>query len=319
MVAIAILDDYQHVALQMADWSRLQENHRITAFEAPFADEDAAARALVGFDVVCLMRERTPFPASLIERLPNLRLIVTSGPKNAAIDVSAAAKQNVTVCGTHSPGHATAELTMGLMLSLARSIHTEWSAMRAGGWQTTIGRDLRGQTLGIIGLGRLGGQVARYARAFGMKVIAWSENLTQQRCYEAGAERAEKDDLLRSADVITIHTRLSDRTRGLIGARELALMKPTAYLINTSRGPIIDEAALLAALQEGRIAGAALDVYDSEPLPADHPLRSAPRLLLTPHLGYVTEQTYRVFYGGMIEAIEGWLTGKPVGVIEPSA
>lgn len=319
MVAIAILDDYQQVALQMADWSRLRDNHRVTTFDAPFADEDTAANALVGFDVICLMRERTPFPASLIERLPVLRLIVTAGPQNAAIDVSAAAKQKVMVCGTHSPGHATAELTMGLMLSLARNIHTESAAMRAGGWQTTVGRDLRGLTLGIIGLGRLGSLMARYARTFGMKVIAWSENLTQQRCYEVGAERVEKDDLLRSADVITIHSRLSNRTRGLIGARELALMKPTAYLINTSRGPIIDETALLAALQEGRIGGAALDVYDREPLPADHPLRSAPRVLLTPHLGYVTEQTYRVFYGGMVDAIEGWLAGKPVGVIEPPA
>ena len=319
MVAIAILDDYQQVAMQMADWSRLQENHRITVFSEPFADEDAAARALVGFDVVCLMRERTPFPASLIERLPNLRLIVTSGPQNAAIDVAAAAKKNVMVCGTPSPGHPTAELTMGLMLSLARNIHTESAAMLTGGWQMTVGRDLRGQTLGIIGLGRIGSLVTRYARAFGMKVIAWSENLTPQRCYEVGAEKVEKDDLFRNSDIITIHTRLSDRTRGLIGARELSLMKPTAYLINTSRGPIIDEAALLAALQEGRIGGAAIDVYDREPLPADHPLRSAPRVLLTPHIGYVTEQTYRVFYGGMVEAIEGWLAGKPVGVIEPPA
>src|SRR5690606_5859974 len=293
MVAIAILDDYQQVAMQMADWSRLQENHRITVFSEPFADEDAAARALVGFDVVCLMRERTPFPASLIERLPNLRLIVTSGPQNAAIDVAAAAKKNVMVCGTPSPGHPTAELTMGLMLSLARNIHTESAAMLTGGWQTTVGRDLRGQTLGIIGLGRIGSLVTRYARAFGMKVIAWSENLTPQRCYEVGAEKVEKDDLFRNSDITTIHTRLSDRTRGLVGARELSLMKPTAYLINTSRGPIIDEAALLAALQEGRIGGAAIDVYAREPLPADHPLRSAPRVLLTPHIGYVTEQTYR--------------------------
>lgn len=316
MVAIAILDDYQKAALELADWSRLQENHRITVFHEPFADEETAARALVGFDVVCLMRERTPFPASLIERLPNLRLIVTSGNRNAAIDVAAAAKKKVLVCGTESPGHATAELTMGLMLALARNIHTESASMRGGGWQTTIGRDLRGLTLGLIGLGRLGGQVARYARAFGMKVVAWSENLTQQRCYEVGAEKVDRDDLLRRADVISIHTRLSDRTRGLIGGRELALMKPSAHLINTSRGPIIDETALIAALQEGRIASAALDVYDREPLPADHPLRSAPRVLLTPHLGYVTEQTYRVFYGGIVTAIEGWLAGKPVGVIE---
>jgi len=316
MVAIAILDDYQNVALEMADWSRLQANHQITVFNKPFPDEDAVARALAGFDVVCLMRERTPFPANLIERLPNLRLIVTSGNRNAAIDIAAAKKRDVLVCGTDSPAYATAELAMGLMLSLARNIHTEFANMRGGGWQTTLGRDLRGSTLGLIGLGRLGGRVALYARAFEMKVIAWSENLTQQRCDEVGAEKVDKDDLLRRADVISIHTRLSNRTRGLIGARELRLMKPTAYLINTSRGPIVDEAALIEALQQGRIAGAALDVYDREPLPADHPLRSSPRVLLTPHLGYVTEQTYRVFYGGMVDAIEGWLAGKPVGVIE---
>ncbi|MCL4766745.1 MAG: D-2-hydroxyacid dehydrogenase family protein [Hyphomicrobiaceae bacterium] len=317
MVAIAILDDYQKAALELADWSRLRENHRLTIFHEPFVGEEAAARALVGFDVLCLMRERTPFQASLIDRLPNLRLIVTSGRRNAAIDVAAAARQKVLVCGTDSPGNSTAELTMALMLALARHVHVEAAAMRAGGWQTTLGRDLRGLTLGLVGLGRLGGQVAKFGRTFGMKVIAWSENLTQQRCYEAGAEYVAKDDLLRRADVVSIHTRLSERTRGLIGARELALMKPSAHLVNTSRGPIVDEAALIAALNEGRIAGAALDVYDREPLPADHPLRSAPRVLLTPHLGYVTEETYRVFYSGMVGAIEAWLAGKPVGVIEP--
>ena len=317
MVAIAILDDYQQVALKMADWSRLQADHKITVFHEPFPDEDAVVRALAGFEVVCLMRERTPFPASLIERLPELRLIVTSGSRNAAIDIAAASKRGVLVCGTETPGHSTAELTMGLMLSLARSIHSEAAAMRAGGWQTTIGRDLRGKTLGLIGLGRLGGAVAKFGQAFGMKVIAWSQNLTEQRCQEVGAEKVTKDDLLRRADFVSIHTRLSDRTRGLIGAQELGLMKPTAYLINTSRGPIVDEAALISALNEGRIAGAALDVYDREPLPADHPLRSTPRVLLTPHLGYVTEETYRVFYAGMVQAIEGWLAGKPVNVIEP--
>jgi len=317
MVAIAILDDYQQVALKMADWSRLQADHKITVFHEPFPDEDAVVRALAGFEVVCLMRERTPFPASLIERLPELRLIVTSGSRNAAIDIAAASKRGVLVCGTETPGHSTAELTMGLMLSLARSIHSEAAAMRAGGWQTTIGRDLRGKTLALIGLGRLGGEVAKFGQAFGMKVIAWSQNLTEQRCQEVGAEKVTKDDLLRRADFVSIHTRLSDRTRGLIGSRELGLMKPTAYLINTSRGPIVDEAALISALNEGRIAGAALDVYAREPLPADHPLRSTPRVLLTPHLGYVTEETYRVFYAGMVQAIEGWLAGKPVNVIEP--
>lgn len=316
MVAIAILDDYQKVALQQADWSRIQANHRIEVFHDHIAGEDALARALEGFEVVCLMRERTPFPASLIERLPNLRLIVTSGRNNASIDVAAAKQRGIVVCGTNSPEYATAELTMGLILSLARHIHTEAAAMKTGGWQTTLGRDLHGQTLGLIGLGRLGGRVAKYANAFEMKVIAWSENLTAERCAEVGAERVSKDDLFRRADVVSIHTRLSGRTRGLVGAREIGLMKPTAHLINTSRGPIVDEAAVIAALNEGRIAAAALDVYDQEPLPADHPLRSTPRLLLTPHLGYVTEETYRVFFSGMVAAIEGWLAGKPVRVIE---
>lgn len=317
MVAIAILDDYQRVALEMADWSRLKANHSLEVFDDPFPDENAVVRALQSFDVICAMRERTPFPATLIERLPNLRLIVTSGRRNAAIDMAAAKKRNVLVCGTDSPAHSTAELTMGLMLALARNIHVEASGMQAGGWQTTVGRDLNGLTLGLIGLGRLGGLVASFGSAFGMKVIAWSENLTEQRCAEAGAEKVGRDELLRRADVVSIHTRLSERTQGLIGARELGLMKPTAHLINTSRGPVVDETALITALTEGRIAAAALDVYDREPLPADHPLRSTPRLLLTPHLGYVTQETYRVFYGGMVEAIQAWLAGTPVGVIEP--
>jgi phosphoglycerate dehydrogenase-like enzyme len=315
VVAIAILDDYQQVALQLADWSKLQQNHRLTVFHEPFADERAVARALVDFDVVCLMRERTPFPRSLIERLANLRLIVTAGHRNAAIDVAAAADRNIVVSGTDSPGHATAELAMGLILALARHLVTEAQAMREGRWQTTIGQDLRGKTLGLLGLGRLGGQMAKFGGALGMRVIAWSENLTMERGKECGAEKVDKDELFRRADVLSIHTRLSARTRGLVGDRELGQMKPTAYLVNTSRGPIVDEAALLAALRSRRIAGAALDVYDVEPLPADHPLRAEPRALLTPHLGYVTEQTYRAFYPGMVAAIETWLDGHPINLI----
>jgi phosphoglycerate dehydrogenase-like enzyme len=315
MAAIAILDDYPKVALQLADWSKLQQNHRLTVFHEPFPDESAAARALVDFDVVCLMRERTPFPRSLIERLPNLRLIVTAGHRNAAIDVAAASERNILVSGTDSPGHATAELAMGLILALARHLQLEAQAMRAGRWQTTLGQDLRGKTLGLLGLGRLGEQMARFGRAFGMKVIAWSENLTVERCEQCGAEKVAKDELFRRADFLSIHTRLSPRTRGLVGERELGLMKRTSYLVNTSRGPIVDEAALLSALRFGRIAGAALDVYDVEPLPADHPLRGEPKALLTPHLGYVTEETYRAFYGGMVAAIEAWLDGKPINLI----
>ena len=317
MVAIAILDDYQNVALRLADWSRLKDAHRLHVFDTPFADEAAAAKALVGFDVLAIMRERTPFPRALIEKLPILKLIVTSGGRNDAIDVAAAHARGITVSGTDSPGFATAELTWGLILGLARKIAFEDQRMRDGHWQTTVGTDLRGKTLGLVGLGRLGKEVAAFGKAFRMNVIAWSANLKAEDAAAVGVERVEKADLFRRADFISIHTRLSERTKGLVGAPELALMKPTAYIVNTSRGPIIDEAALMGALEAGRIAGAGLDVYGEEPLPATHMLRSWPRTLLTPHLGYVTEETYRVFYGGMVEAIEGWLAGKPVRVIKP--
>jgi phosphoglycerate dehydrogenase-like enzyme len=315
MVAIAILDDYQNVALQMADWSRLQAGHRIEVFTKPFADLEAAANALQGFDVLGIMRERTPFPRALFERLPALKLLVTTGKRNAAVDMEAAKERNVLVCGTEAPGHATAELAVGLMLSLARHIHVETENMRNGHWQRTIGFDLNGKTLGLLGLGRLGARVAKTGSALGMTPIAWSQNLTPERAKEAGAEQVEKDELFRRADVVSIHLVLSQRSRALVGARELGLMKPTALLINTSRGPIVDEAAIIAALKDKRIAGYGCDVYDTEPLPAIHPLRSEPRALLTPHIGYVTEETYRVFYGGMVAAIEGWVAGKPVGVL----
>jgi phosphoglycerate dehydrogenase-like enzyme len=315
MAAIAILDDYQDVALSMADWSTLATAHRIKVFTAPFASETAAAEALAGFDIVCLMRERTAFPRSLFERLPHLKLCVTTGMRNAAIDLAAAADHKVTVCGTPSTGYATAELAMGLILSLARHIPFEANAMRSGAWQTTVGHDVRGKTLGILGLGRLGSQIAGFGRAFGMTVIAWSQNLTPETATAGGAALVSKADLFRRSDFLTIHAVLSDRTRGIVGAAELALMKPSASIINTSRGPIIDGAALLAALQDKRIAGAALDVYDSEPLPADHPLRSEPRALLTPHLGFVTEETYRMFYGGTVAAIDAWGAGAPINVL----
>jgi phosphoglycerate dehydrogenase-like enzyme len=316
MVAIAILDDYQNVALRMADWSRLQRDHQLTVFNERLPDLEAAARALVPFDVVCVMRERTLFPRALFEKLPKLRLLVTTGKRNAAIDVEAARDRKVTVCATGGSGKATADLAFGLMLALARHIVEEAHAMRTGGgWQTTIGFDLNGRTLGIIGLGNLGSQVARVGNAFGMKVIAWSENLTADRAKERGAERVDKEELFKRADIVTIHSVLSPRTRGLVGARELALMKPTALLINTSRGPIVDDAAILAALKDKRIAGYGADVFDVEPLPPKHPLRSEPRALLTPHLGYVTEETYREFYAGTVQAIEAWLAGKPINVL----
>jgi len=319
MVAIAVLDDYQNIALRMADWSRLQKAHRLVVFNERLNDVERAARALADFDVICVMRERMPGPRALFERLPKLRLLVTTGKRNASIDMAAAKDRNVTVCGTsggYGGGLSTAELAIALMLALARHLREEFHAMRpGGGWQTTVGFDLDGRMLGIIGLGNLGSKVARIGAAIGMKTIAWSENLTLERAQERGAERVDKDELFRRADVISIHTVLSPRTRGLVGSRELALMKPSAILINTSRGPIVEEAAVLAALREKRIAGYGADTFDVEPLPSNHPLRSEPRALLTPHLGYVTEKTYRGFYGGTVAAIEGWLAGKPVGVI----
>lgn len=317
MVAIAVLDDYQNVAMQMADWSKLEANHRITVVNEPLADIEAAKRVLIGHDVVCLMRERTPLPRQLIEQLPMLRLILTGGMRNAAIDMAAAAERGILVCGTKAGNHATAELAVGLMLALGRNLVHEAQAVREGRWQTTVGSELRGKTLGLLGLGKLGGAVAKLGRAFGMRVIAWSENLTPQAAYEHGAERVEKDELFARADYLSIHTRLSQRTRGIVGARELGLMKPTAHLINTSRGPIVDEVALLAALDAGTLRGAGLDVFDVEPLPVAHRLRTHPRVVATPHLGYVTEETYRMFYPGMVTAIEGWLAGKPVNVIAP--
>jgi phosphoglycerate dehydrogenase-like enzyme len=310
-VRIAVLNDYQRVAHRFADWSRLGE-HEVTFFHEPLDDP---GEALTTFDVVCAMRERTAFPAEVLHRLPNLKLLVTTGMRNAAIDMEAAAAHGVTVCGTEVPPTPTAELAWGLVLALARHIPVEDAGVREGGWMTTVGVDLSGKTLGILGLGRLGSIVARYGQAFGMRLVAWSENLTAERATECGAELGTKDELFSSADVVTIHLVLSRRTRGLIGAHEIGLMKPTAFLVNTSRGPIVDEAALLDALESGRIAGAGIDVYEREPLSADHPLRSAPNTVLTPHLGYVTENTYRVFYEQTVEDVAAWLAGEPVRVI----
>jgi phosphoglycerate dehydrogenase-like enzyme len=316
MVAIAILDDYQNVALGMADWSGLQKDHKVVAFNQRLPDVEALARALADFEVIGIMRERTPFQRVLFEKLPKLKLLVTTGKRNASIDLEAAKAHGVTVCNTGGAGRATAELAVGLMIALARHLREEFHTMRSGGgWQTTLGIDLEGRTLGILGLGNLGARVGRIGAAMGMKVIAWSQNLTPEQAKERGAERVEKDELFRRSDVISIHLVLSPRSRGLVGARELGLMKPTALLINTSRGPIVDEAALLSALNERRIGGFGGDTYDVEPLPPDHPLRAEPRALLTPHLGYVTEETYRGFFGGMVQAIEAWLAGKPINVL----
>jgi phosphoglycerate dehydrogenase-like enzyme len=316
MAAIAILDDYQDVALRMADWSGLQKAHKVVAFNERLPDVEAQAKALTGFEIVGIMRERTPFQRALFQKLPDLKLLVTTGKRNAAIDLEAAKAHGVTVCNTGGAGRSTAELAVGLMIALARHFREEFQAMRpGGGWQTTLGFDLEGRTLGILGLGNLGAKVGRIGAALGMEVIAWSQNLTPEQAAERGAERVEKDELFRRSDVISIHMVLSPRSRGLVGAHELGQMKPTALLINTSRGPIIDETALLAALREKRIGGFGGDTFDVEPLPPDHPLRAEPRALLTPHLGYVTEETYRDFYVGMVEAIEAWLAGKPINVL----
>jgi len=316
-VRVAILDDYQGVAQASGPWERLGDAVEVTVFRDHVDDDDALVERLRPFEVVLAMRERTPFGAARLERLPSLRLLVTTGMGNAAIDVAAAARLGITVCGTRGLPSPTAELTWALILALVRHVPAEDRALRTGGWQHTIGTELAGRTLGVIGLGRLGTRVAAIGRAFEMDVVAWSQNLSADTAANAGVRAVARAELLATADVVTIHLRLSERTRGLIGAAELAAMKPGAYLVNTSRGPIVDEAALLAALREGTIAGAGLDVYDTEPLPPDHPLRSAPNTVLTPHVGYVTTGTYAVFHGDAVEDIEAWLAGEPVRVLAP--
>lgn len=316
MVAIAILDDYQNVAFKYGDWSRIQRDHKITVFNKHLGRGEPVAKALAEFDVVCLMRERTAMPREVIEKLPKLKLLITAGMRNASIDMKAAEDHKVMVCGTNAGHQSTAELAMGMIISLARNIHFESNAMRHGHWQTTVGRDLKGKTLGLLGLGKLGASLAKFGQVFEMRTIAWSQNLTAERAREVGCEPVSKEELFRQSDYLSVHLVLSPRSRGLVGAKELALMKPTASLVNTSRGPIVDEAALVAALKKGQIEAAAIDVYDTEPLPSDHPLRSEKRTLLTPHIGYVTEETYRTFYAGMIEAIEGFVAGKPVRVLK---
>ncbi|MEE3045717.1 MAG: D-2-hydroxyacid dehydrogenase family protein [Pseudomonadota bacterium] len=313
---IAILDDYQKLALQSADWSAVKAHGEITVFHDTITDKNALRDRLMPFDILCVMRERTPISGDLIRSLPNLKLIVTSGKRNAAIDVATAHECGITVCGTESPSTATPELAFALMLGLARNIVGENASMRSGGWQIGLGQDLAGSTLGIIGLGRLGAQIAKIAQAFDMHITAWSTNLTPERCQEVGVEyKPSKEALLRDADFVTIHQRLSDRTRGLIGSEEFRQMKKTAFLINTSRGPIVDDAALIDAVNRGEIAGAGIDVYDQEPLPAAHPLRKCEKLLLTPHLGYVTRHTWDVFYGQTVEAVLAWINGDPIRVL----
>jgi len=314
---VALLDDYQGVALSMADWKSLPTGTEVVEFQDHLADEDAVAARLADFDIIMALRERTPFPRSLLERLPKLKLLITAGMRNASIDMLAAAERGVIVCGTAGLPYPTAELAWGLILSLARRIPAEDRATREGRWQTSVGLGLNGKTLGVLGLGTLGSRAARVGRAFEMEVLAWSQNLTAERAAEVGAALVPKDELLARSDFVSIHLVLGERTRGLIGARELGLMKRSAYLVNTSRGPIVDEAELIRALQDGTIAGAGLDVFDEEPLPLEHPFRRLPNTAITPHLGYVTEETYRVFYGQALEDIKAYLGGTPLRVLRP--
>jgi phosphoglycerate dehydrogenase-like enzyme len=309
---VTILDDYQGVALTSADWSAVQAHYDVEVISSHIADEDELVRRLAASEIVVAMRERTPFPAGIFARLPALKLLVTTGLKNASIDVVAANAHGVTVCGTAGTGSAVPELTLGMIIALTRNFGPEDAAVRAGGWQHTIGPGLAGTTLGIVGLGRLGVPVATLAQAFGMAVIAWSPNLTQERAAPHHVRAVSKHDLFTDSDVITIHMPLSDASQGIVGADEFALMKPTAYLVNTSRGPIVDEAALVDALRERRIAGAGLDVYDIEPLPTDHPLRSLPNTLLLPHIGYVTTDNYAAWFAQVVEDILAWSDGQPL-------
>ncbi|MFH9013949.1 D-2-hydroxyacid dehydrogenase family protein [Streptomyces sp. NPDC017943] len=310
----AVLDDFQDVAGEAADWSSVADEVEVVSFGRHLDGEDALAEALAGFDIVVTLRERVPFPGSLIARLPRLKLIVASGMRNSVIDYAAAEAHGVTVCGTASSSTPPVELTWALLLGLARGIVEESNALRSDGpWQSTVGADLFGRRLGLLGLGKIGSRVAQVGLAFGMRVSAWSRNLTRERAGAVGVElAASKEELLADSDFVSVHLALGDRTRGLLGAAELALLKPTAYLVNTSRAAIVDQDALLDALRSGRIAGAGVDVFDVEPLPADHPMRTAPRLLATPHLGYVSRANYATYYGHAVEDIRAFLDGSPV-------
>jgi len=309
-VAVAVLDDYQNAALRLADWSPLEGQAAITVFNDHLADTDAVVERLQGFDVLCVMRERTPLPRSTLERLPRLKLVVSTGARNAAIDVAAASERGIAVAFTGYTSAPTIEMTWALILAASRHVVAENLAFRRGAWQQRVGVGLAGKTLGVMGLGRIGSAVAAVGALFGMRVITWSPNMTPERAAEAGATAVSKPDLLRRSDVLTIHMVLSPKTRALVGADELALMKPSALLVNTSRGPLVDEAALVSALTSRRLAFAALDVFDTEPLPADHPLRSLENVLGTPHIGYVADDLYRTFYGDTVKAVCAWLAER---------
>src|SRR6202451_2085413 len=309
----AILDDYLDLTLQLADWPKIKDRVDITVFKEPFASPEAAAGALKDFEIICAMRERTPFPRALFAALPRLKLLITSGMRNAAIDLEAAKDHQVVLCGTQWGRDPTAALTMGLILELTRNVGRENARMHAGEpLQKFVGIEIEGRTLGVVGLGKLGSKVSAMAKAFGMNVIAWSPNLTPERCKEVGVGYATKDELFSTADIVTVHVVLGPRSRGLVGPAELARMKPTSYLVNTARGPIVDEAALLETMRQKKIAGAAIDVYSVEPLPVDHPFRKLDNMVLTPHLGYVTEERFRNHYSQMREGIAAWFRGEPL-------
>ena len=304
---IAVLDDYQNAALESADWSVLRDRADIAVFQNHLADPEAVIERLLPFDVICVMRERSPLPRNIIERLPNLKLIASTGSANASIDVAAAGDRGITVVHTGYRSDPTVEFTWALILASARHIVTESNSVRSGGWQQTVGMDLRGKTLGVLGLGNVGSEVARIGSAFGMKLIAWSQNMTAETAKATGAILVSKDQLFERADIMTIHLVLSSRTRGLVGAAELEKMKPTAWLINPSRGPIVEEQALITALQNKRLAGAAIDVFDIEPLPPSHPFRTLDNVLATPHIGYVSQDLYKTFYEDTVSNIRKWL------------
>lgn len=316
---VAILDDYQGVALSSADWSPLFQKAEITVFQDHLSDTKAVVERLKPFDVLCVMRERTPLTRAILEQLPKLKLICSTGSRNASIDLAAASERGIPVCNTGYTSNPTIELTWALILAMLRGIPAEFGSVKTGGWQISVGEDLEGKSIGIVGLGRIGSRVAEIARAFGMKVVAWSQNLTPESAARSGAQLVSKEELFRTADLVTLHLVLSPRTQGIVGATELGWMKPTSYLVNTSRGPLVDENALIAALQSAAIAGAAVDVFDIEPLPQSHPFRSLERLLVTPHIGFVTKNTYRTFYCDTVENIVAWLNGTPARESAPQA
>jgi len=314
-VQIAVIDDWQDVARDVVDWSALDGVGQVTFLHDYPADHDTLAERLQRFEVICVMRERTAFDAALLRRLPNLKLLLTGGMRNAALDLKTAAELGIQVCGTESYKHAAPELTWALIMALSRNLMQEANALRAGLWQQGLGGDLHGKTLAVLGLGSIGSRVAQFGQVFGMRVIAWSENLTAERATQAGAIYVSKQELFEQADILSVHLVLSERSRGLVDAQALGWMKPTALLVNTARGPIVDEAALIDALRHKRLAGAALDVFAQEPLPADHPFRTLDNVLATPHIGYVSRQNYQQFYAQMIEDLLAWAAGKPIRLL----